>query len=111
MRLIRCSSYARIRRVTEKRGRISLILQCAMAACVVVFVAAPPARAATTFTVTTTADTNDGACTATLCSFRDALNAADGSPGSTVVVPAGTYTASMLAGNGVWAPGGQYTIQ
>jgi CSLREA domain-containing protein len=73
--------------------------------------AVPAVAAATTFTVTTTADSNDGSCTALLCSFRDALNAADASAGSTVIVPAGTYKATMLGSNGAWSPTGMYTIQ
>lgn len=74
---------------------------------------APVLAQAVVFTVTTTTDSNDGACTATLCSFRDALNAADGAPANTatVVVPAGTYKATLTAGNGDFSPGGQYTIQ
>ena len=55
------------------------------------------ARAAN-YTVTTTADANDGACTATLCSLRDAVMAADSAGGaSTITVPAGTYTLSIAS--------------
>jgi CSLREA domain-containing protein len=87
-----------------------LTLACCVA--VVATLIAPLSARAATFTVTTTADSNDGSCTPALCSFRDALNAAEGQPpGSTVVVPAGTYKGTMLAGNGVWSPSGQYTIQ
>jgi CSLREA domain-containing protein len=84
-----------------------------IAAIVVVAALSVPAlaEAASTFTVTTTTDSDDGSCTPALCSFRDALNAAQSSPGSTVIVPAGTYKGAMLGGNGVWAPDGQYTIQ
>jgi CSLREA domain-containing protein/uncharacterized repeat protein (TIGR01451 family) len=47
---------------------------------------------AASFTVTTTNDSNDGACTASLCSLRDAVVAADAAGGSsTITVPAGTY--------------------
>jgi CSLREA domain-containing protein len=42
------------------------------------------------FNVTKTADTNDGTCGAD-CSLREAVVAANASPGSTVNVPAGTY--------------------
>ncbi len=56
---------------------------------------ASPARAAT-FTVTKTADTNDGVCD-TDCSLREAIVAANASPGAdTVVVPAGTYSLTLL---------------
>ena len=36
------------------------------------------------FTVNTTADSNDGSCTPTLCSLRDAVIAANADPGSTI---------------------------
>lgn len=79
----------------------------------VVAMITPALAQAVTYTVTTTVDSNDGACTAALCSFRDALNAADGQPANTatVIVPAGTYKATTLATNGDFSPGGQYTIQ
>jgi CSLREA domain-containing protein len=54
-------------------------------------IAAAPA-AAQNFTVTKTADTNDGACDSD-CSLREAINAANATAADdTVVVPAGTYT-------------------
>jgi CSLREA domain-containing protein/uncharacterized repeat protein (TIGR01451 family) len=47
---------------------------------------------AASFTVTTTADSSDGACTATLCSLRDAVEAADAAGGSsTITLPPGAY--------------------
>jgi CSLREA domain-containing protein/uncharacterized repeat protein (TIGR01451 family) len=47
---------------------------------------------AASFTVTTTNDSNDGACTPSLCSLRDAVVAADAAGGaSTISVSAGTY--------------------
>lgn len=47
---------------------------------------------AASFTVTTTADSSDGACTASLCSVRDAIEAADSAGGSsTITLPAGNY--------------------
>ncbi|HEY2766708.1 MAG TPA: choice-of-anchor Q domain-containing protein [Solirubrobacteraceae bacterium] len=67
------------------------------------------ARAATTLTVTTTADSNDGKCTPALCSFRDALSYAE--TGDTIVLGAATYKGAMLGGNGVWSPSGEYTVQ
>lgn len=55
------------------------------------------ADAASTFTVTTTSDGADGACNAQ-CSLRDAVIAANATPGADViVVPAGTY---VLGGAG-----------
>jgi CSLREA domain-containing protein len=55
---------------------------------------------AATFIVTTTADSNDGACTVALCSLRDAIIAANGSAGADIITrPAGTYTLS-IAGAG-----------
>jgi CSLREA domain-containing protein len=71
---------------------------------------AAPAAGAATLTVTKTADTN-GNCTPADCSLRAALTAAGNDPaGDTVVVPAGTYSAAMTSGNGVWSPDGQYTV-
>jgi CSLREA domain-containing protein len=62
----------------------------ALAAGLIVLAAAPPASA-TTFPVTTTADTADGTCDAQ-CSLREAVGAANGHPGTdTVVVPAGAF--------------------
>jgi CSLREA domain-containing protein len=57
---------------------------------------APTAAAAeASLSVTTTADTNNGACDAD-CSLREAVIAANASPGNdTVVVPAGTYELSL----------------
>jgi CSLREA domain-containing protein len=55
------------------------------------------ADAASTFTVTTTSDGADGACNAQ-CSLRDAVIAANATPGAdAIVVPAGTY---VLGGAG-----------
>ncbi|MEO8290475.1 MAG: post-COAP-1 domain-containing protein [Gaiellaceae bacterium] len=48
-------------------------------------VAAPAVASAATFTVTTADDVNDGSCTASHCSLREALNAANGAPGQDVV--------------------------
>ena len=57
-----------------------------------------PAYAAT-FTVTKTADTNDGVCDGD-CSLREAIGAANALAGAdTITVPAGTYTLS-IAGTG-----------
>lgn len=50
---------------------------------------------AATFTVTKTADTNDGTCDAD-CSLREAVIAANANPGpDTITVPAGTYLLTL----------------
>jgi len=51
--------------------------------------------ATTTFVVTKTADTNDGACDAD-CSLREAIIAANATPGDDIItLPSGTYTLSI----------------
>jgi len=57
--------------------------------------AAAPAAPLATFTVTKTADTNDGTCNAD-CSLREAIGAANAAPGSSVIVPAGTYILTLF---------------
>ena len=55
--------------------------------------------AAASFTVTKTADTNDGTCDAD-CSLREAIVAANASPGPhSITIPAGTYTLSVAGAN------------
>ena len=57
---------------------------------------APAAASADSYTVTTTADSVDGSCTASLCSLRDAVIAADAASGdSSISVPVGTYTLTI----------------
>ncbi|HMS41346.1 MAG TPA: CSLREA domain-containing protein, partial [Pyrinomonadaceae bacterium] len=57
-----------------------------------------PSAPSATFTVSKTADTNDGACNAD-CSLREAHVAANGAGGADmIVVPVGTYTLT-IAGN------------
>jgi CSLREA domain-containing protein len=58
------------------------------------FGAGAPAALGATFTVNTTADTSDagGCTTASVCSLRDAVVAADAAPGSAINLPAGHYT-------------------
>src|SRR6266404_489966 len=58
------------------------------------------ARAAT-FVVTTTADGNNGACTVSLCTLRDAVIAANASPGSSITLPsnANPYTLTLTGVN------------
>ena len=57
---------------------------------------APPRAHAATFTVTRTADTNDGSCDAGDCSLREAIAAANLNPGpDTATLPAGAYTLTI----------------
>jgi CSLREA domain-containing protein len=65
-----------------RKGRILawLLLSLATAA-----LAAPALARAATFTVNAADDTNDGACTPSHCSLREALNAANAAPGQDVV--------------------------
>jgi CSLREA domain-containing protein len=70
------------------RGWLTLAVVCAVMAF------AAPAAFAATFTVNTPADTSDagGCTTATVCSLRDAVAAANATSGSTISLPAGHYT-------------------
>jgi len=69
-----------------------------VAAALLLYSISPFAKAAT-FVVTKTADTNDGTCNAD-CSLREAVVAANGSPGSDVItLPAGTYTLTIAGAN------------
>jgi large repetitive protein len=55
---------------------------------------------AATFTVTKTADTNDGVCNSD-CSLREAISAANASPGAdTITLPAGTYQLTIANAGG-----------
>jgi CSLREA domain-containing protein len=55
----------------------------------------PPIAYAAGFTITTTADTNDGVCDAD-CSLREAIGAANAAPDpDTIRVPAGTYVLAL----------------
>ena len=48
------------------------------------------------FTVTKTADTNDGSCDTADCSLREAIIVANDSAGAdTITVPSGTYTLTL----------------
>jgi CSLREA domain-containing protein len=65
---------------------------------ILLFAIASFARGAT-FTVTKTADTNDGTCDAD-CSLREAIIAANVSPGAdAITLPAGTYTLTIAGAN------------
>ncbi len=65
-------------------------------ACVAFASAAAPAPAAI-FDVDRTIDSLGGGCTAAPndCSLREAISGANGSPGSTVVIPSGTFTLTL----------------
>ncbi len=55
-----------------------------------------PAASADTLTVTKTEDTNDGRCSRSDCSLREAVIAANANPGpDVIVVPRGTYLLSI----------------
>ncbi|MFL5797670.1 MAG: choice-of-anchor Q domain-containing protein [Actinomycetota bacterium] len=72
---------------------------------------APPAAASTTFTVTRTSDTNDGACTPADCSLREAVRAANAAAGADViVVPAGTYQLTLTGAGENHAASGDLDI-
>lgn len=85
-----------------RRLRASRRLSAVAWALLLVFglMVAPVQRvSAATFTVTKTADTNDGACNAD-CSLREAIRAANVSPGPhTISIPPGTYTLSLVGAN------------
>ncbi len=83
---------------TSAFPRPGLITLGAGAAAITLIPAAPTA----TFTVTKTADTNDGVCNAD-CSLREAIDAANvnGLGADTVSIPAGTYTLTITNAGGV----------
>lgn len=81
--------------------RASSIVGTGLSVCCALLVAlaalgiGPPRRAAAaTFTVTKTADTNDGTCNAD-CSLREAISAANAAGADTITLPAGTYTLTI----------------
>lgn len=66
--------------------------------------------ATTTFVVTKTADTNDGACDAD-CSLREAIIAANATPGDDIItLPGGTYTLSIAGKDEDFAATGDLDI-
>jgi CSLREA domain-containing protein len=82
---------------TRGGGVFSLdrFVKALVAACAVALVG-PVAAQAASYTVTTTSDSNDHACTASLCSLRDAVIAANTVGGTnTITIPAGHYTLSI----------------
>jgi len=78
--------------------RSGLVTIAALVMLAVLIVPLTQASPNATFTVTKTADTNDGTCNAD-CSLREAIAAANLVPGSTVIVPAGTYTLTLFGYN------------
>ena len=85
-----CFPYAAVR-FARRAGSSALRLLAAMSLSVGLLLAPAPALAAN-YAVTKTADTNDGSCSATDCSLREAIAAANADSSSTVTIPAGTYT-------------------
>ncbi len=73
------------------------LLATALAA--VVCLLAVPALAQNTWTVNTLADSNDGSCSASTCSLRDALTAAGGDSGDTILFQSGLTGTITLTGN------------
>jgi CSLREA domain-containing protein len=74
----------------DRRTQAGLFALALLLTVLALIVAPTPVRAAT-FTVTKTADTNDGVCDAD-CSLREAILAANAAPDAdTITVPAGTY--------------------
>jgi CSLREA domain-containing protein len=89
------------------RRRVLVAAIAALAAAGLPLVAAAPARAATTWVVTTTADT-DGACAPGACSLRAAIGAANRSAGPDLIsfdiAPAGPQTIVVGAGAALGLP-------
>jgi uncharacterized repeat protein (TIGR01451 family)/CSLREA domain-containing protein len=75
-------------------GHTCVVVAVGLAAAMLVWAAL--ARAATTFTVTTTADGDDGSCTPAQCTLRDAIKYSSG--GDTVVIPAASQPYSLTMG-------------
>ena len=82
-----------LRRTGAVAGSL-LVVSALLVVALMVASHATPAQAAT-FTVTKTADTNDGTCDAD-CSLREAIGAANAAAGAdTITLPAGIYTLSI----------------
>lgn len=79
----------------ETPGSRAQRLWLALGLAVVVALAGPAPASGAAFIVTKTADTVDGSCDAD-CSLREAIIAANASPGADVItLPAGTYTIAL----------------
>ncbi len=80
---------------------------CAVAGAVATL---PATGAAATLVVSATADNGPGTCLPGACTLRDAL--ANVKAGDAILVPAGRYVATKLAGNGVFpADGSGWSLQ
>src|SRR2546421_724690 len=83
--------------------RIRTLACCSIVAALALGLAAPAAAAP--FTVSKTADTNDGTCNAD-CSLREAIVASNNAPGpDTITVPAGRYVLTISGTDDVAAVG------
>jgi CSLREA domain-containing protein len=77
-----------IRARTERpAGTKALVLGLLLVAFIVLslMLAAKPARASTTFTVNNTVDPGNGTCSASGCSLREAITAANNTPGEDLI--------------------------
>lgn len=85
--------------------RLGLVFALVVVAAIATRVPGATVAHAATFTVTKTADTNDGTCDAD-CSLREAISAANAAgTNDNVTLPAGTYTLTGAAGDDVNASG------
>lgn len=95
---------------TLGRRRLAVGFGLAAIAALTLLVAAPAAFAET-FTVTTTAD-GTGTCTVSVCTLREAVEAANSATEpSTIVVPQGTYALTQSAAGSDLKIEGKVTIQ
>ena len=89
----------------------ALLAACACAVAIAFLPGFVDDAVAATFLVTTTADTNDGACTLALCSLRDAVIASNANPGgNTITLPAGHYTIAIPGTGELAAATGDFNI-
>src|SRR3990172_2832229 len=85
-----------MRRLARLCGRLCAVLA---AVCLLLLAGDRPAAAAN-FTVTKTADTADGVCNPADCSLREAIIAANASPGAdTITLPAAIYILTIAGAN------------
>lgn len=68
-------------------------------------------NAQTIINITKPADTNDGACTPADCSLREAVIAANATPGSTIQIPAGVYTLALGTSGEEFSLGGDLDVR
>ena len=72
--------------VLSTKGKVALLAVVAVVALsLLILVGADRARASTTFTVTNTADPGNGICNASGCTLREAIDAADDTPGKDAI--------------------------